>query len=330
MNIHYNPMKCTGCAQEFAFASSMRSYTDLPEAAGRSAVHFSEMLLLPVWCHECEGASWVERIPVAREFDVAAGLRRRPTRSGYDGIDDALLGIEDDDFHWLYQHLRRRKAPPRCLVCASTRFTLIDPSRRQTPIVHEACWDSPIEFCGFEFGSVGLLPFRSAYAHQFHDAEGDFVWAELHAHDFPMGLLTAILHARRQDPDHATLTAAIKLVINRNSEQALAVLAPLAAANSPAALGMLGVLHYVGEGVEHSGVGAIRLLEKAKALGDACAAHNLALLFASGAPCVEQDIARAHQLFDQARAMGGQYERDDFYAQGDLSAEYRAFRAPFC
>ncbi|NHZ36363.1 tetratricopeptide repeat protein [Massilia rubra] len=328
MTIHYNPMKCTGCAQEFAFPSIGRSYTDLPEAGGRHAAHFSAMLLQQAWCHECEGASWVERIPGEREFATAAGLRRRADRSGYEGIDDDLLEIEDDDFRWLYEHLPHRKAPPRCLVCASTHFTPIDATQRQTPIVHEACWDSPIEFRGFSIGSGGLQTGGRSYAHRFYDAEGDVVWAKLCMQEFLVGRLIVILHARRHDPAHATLAAAIDLVINRASDDALAVLAPLAAANNPAALGLLGALHYVGEGVAHSGTEAVSLLEKAKALGDACAAHNLASLYATGAAGVAKDIARARQLFAEARAMGGQYERDDFYAHDNFTVANRTFYHP--
>lgn len=324
MNIYYNPLKCTGCAQEFAFPTIARSYTDLPQAAGRSTIHFSEMLLLPAWCHGCEGASWVERIPGVREFDTAAGLRR----IGDDGIVDDLLEIEEADFRWLYQHLPHRKAPPRCLVCASTRFTLIDPNQRQTPIVHEACWGSPIEFRFFSIGSVGLQTGRRSYAGLCHDAEGDFVWAVLCMQALFTGRLKAVLHARRQDPEHAALARAIHLIIHAATDAALTMLAPLAAANSPAALGLLGALHYLGEGVAHSGLEAAALLEKAKTLGDACAAHNLASLHATGAPGVAQDIARARQLFGEARAMGGQYECDDFYAQDDFTVANHTFYHP--
>ncbi|NHZ89415.1 hypothetical protein F2P45_10360 [Massilia sp. CCM 8733] len=328
MNIRYNPMKCTGCAQEFAFPAIARSYTDLPDAGGCGGAHFSQMLLLPVWCHACEGASWVERIPGVREFDTAAGLRRMPGRIACEGIVDDLLEIEEADFRWLYDHLRHRKAPPKCLVCASTRFTAIDAGQRETSIVHEACWNSPIEFCGFSIGSGGVRAGRRSYAGLFHDAEGNVVWAELCMHDLFTGRLHAMLHARRQDPDHAALAALIGLITNWATDEALAMLAPLVAANSPAALGLLGALHYVGDGVAHSGLEAAALLEKAKSLGDACAAHNLASLYATGAPGVAQDIPRARQLFGEARAMGGQYECDDFYAQDDFSVANRTFYHP--
>ncbi|UOD27801.1 sel1 repeat family protein [Massilia violaceinigra] len=328
MTIHYSPLKCTGCAQEFAFPTIARSYTDLPEAGGSGGAHFSEMLLLPVWCHACEGASWVERIPGARAFDTAAGLRRMPGRIACEGIVDDLLEIEEADFRWLYEHLSRRKAPPRCVVCASTRFTPIDFGRRDTSVVHEACWGSPIEFRGFSIGGGGLHIGARSYARLYHDAEGDVAWAALCRQALSTGRLNAVLHARRQDRDHATLNGAIHLIIQPATDAALAVLAPLVAANSPAALGVLGALHYLGEGVAHSGLDAATLLEKAKALGDACAAHNLASLYATGAPGVAKDIAHARQLFGEARAMGGQYERDDFYAQDDFAVANNTFYHP--
>ncbi|CUI08192.1 sel1 repeat family protein [Massilia antarctica] len=327
-NIHYNPLTCGGCAQAFAFPSIARAYTDLPQAAGRSSAHFSQMLLLPVWCHQCEGASWVERIPAAREFALAAGLRRMPGRARQEGIADDLLDLDDADFAWLYQHLAERHAPPFCLECGSTRITPIDTTQRDTGLLHEACWDSPILFHGFPIGSSGLRTVREAYAGRYHDVAGKVVWTRMHVQQFLQYRLGAVLEVRRDDPFHAVLTSTIRLIANRAGERALAALAPLADARVPAALGLLGALHVLGEGVPHSGAAAAPLLGSAKALGDACAAHNLASLYATGAPGVAQDIPRARQLFGDALAMGGQYEPDDFYAQDDYASMTGYFYRP--
>ncbi|MFB9242285.1 sel1 repeat family protein [Massilia antarctica] len=328
MNILYHPLKCSGCAQEFPFPSIARAYTDLPQAEGRSATHFSQMLLLPVWCHQCEGASWVERIPAAREFALAAGLRRMLGRARHEGIDDDLLDLDDADFAWLYQHLAERQAPPFCVECGSTRIAPIDTTQRDTGLLHEACWDSPILFHGFPIGSIGFRSGRESYAHRFHDVTGQIAWTRLQVQGFLQYRLGAVLEVRRDDPCHAVLTSIIRLIANGCSERAIAALAPLVDAQVPAALGLLGALHVLGEGVAHSGTAAAPLLEKAKALGNACAAHNLASLYATGAPGLAQDTSRARQLFGDALAMGGQYEPDDFYAQDDYTSMRGHFYRP--
>ncbi|MCE3604943.1 hypothetical protein LXA47_15170 [Massilia sp. P8910] len=327
MNILYHPLKCSGCAQEFAFPSKARAYTDLPHAAGRSTTHFSQMLLLPVWCHQCEGPSWAERIPAAREFALAAGLRRMPGRARHEGIADDLLDLDDADFAWLYQHLAERHAPPFCLECGSTRIAPIDTTQRDTGVLHEARWDSPILFLGFSIGSGGLRTGRGLYTDRFHDATGQIAWTRMHASEY-FYCLSTVVEVRHDDPFHAVLTSIIRLIANGCSERAIAALAPLVDAQVPAALGLLGALHVLGEGVAHSGTAAAPLLGSAKALGDACAAHNLASLYATGAPGVAQDIPRARQLFGDALAMGGQYEPDDVYAQDNYASMTGYFYRP--
>ncbi|NHZ78518.1 hypothetical protein F2P44_04360 [Massilia sp. CCM 8695] len=328
MNILYHPLKCSGCAQEFAFPSIGRAYTDLPQTGGRCGAHFSQMLLLPVWCHQCEGASWGERIPSAREFALAAGLRRMPGRARQEGIDDDLLDLDDADFAWLFQHLAGRNAPPFCLECGSTRVVPIDTTQRDTGLLHEGCWDSPILFHGFPIGSAGLRTGREPYARQFHDVMGQIAWTRMLVQEFFRYRLSTVLEVRRDDPFHAVLASTIRLIANGSAERALGALAPLVDAQVPAALGLLGALHVLGEGVPHCGSTAAPLLEDAKALGDACAAHNLASLYATGAPGVPQDVPRARQLFGDALSMGGQYEGDDFYAQDDYAAMTGHFYRP--
>jgi hypothetical protein len=330
MNYYFNPLKCSGCAQEFPFPFLERSYTDLPGSAmtADTRQHFCDMILLPAWCLQCEGASYVERVPTEREFNAAAGLRRMPEREGQKAIEDNLLEIEVDDFRWLYEHLAHRKAPPKCVVCGSTQFIPIDEMLGDTGITHEACWDSPIHSCGFPIGSGGNRYSRELNGYWFYDLTGEFKWGELENSPLRRYRLTAILHAEHDDPHYALLNSAIRLLLDRATEQAVATLMPLVTAEVPAAIGILGAVHYLGAGVSHSGTDAAALLSKAKALGNACAAHNLALLFSTGAPGVAQDIPLARQLFDDALAMGGQYAADDFYALEDFAAGMRTYYRP--
>lgn len=85
---------------------------------------------------------------------------------------------------------------------------------------------------------------------------------------------------------------------------ALTLLKPLADAGIGEALGMLGLAYKVGAGVEPDGVKAVELLQKAVELGDALAAHNLALLYQSGMSNVEQSSKASQRYHELAQEMG--------------------------
>ncbi len=92
---------------------------------------------------------------------------------------------------------------------------------------------------------------------------------------------------------------------------ALTLLKPLADAGIGEALGMLGLAYKVGAGVEPDGIKAVELLQKAVELGDALAAHNLALLYQFGMPNVEQNSIASQRYLQLAQEMGADLEEFD-------------------
>lgn len=94
---------------------------------------------------------------------------------------------------------------------------------------------------------------------------------------------------------------------------ALNLLAPLAEAGLPSAVGMLGVFYQLGLGVEPNGPKAVALLTQAAEAGDAIAAHNLGTVYCTGLPGLPSDPALGHTWYQRARAMGAQLAPDQFY-----------------
>jgi uncharacterized protein len=90
-------------------------------------------------------------------------------------------------------------------------------------------------------------------------------------------------------------------------------LLPLADCAEPAALGLLGMLYYLGTGVPHDGNKAARLLAEAAALGYGPAAHNLATLYSGGADGVPPNSRKAAAFYERARQLGCQPAPDGFY-----------------
>lgn len=89
---------------------------------------------------------------------------------------------------------------------------------------------------------------------------------------------------------------------------ALTLLKPLADAGIGEALGMLGLAYKAGAGVEPDGIKAVELLQKAVELGDALAAHNLALLYQFGMPNVEKNSKASQRYHQLAQEMGADLE----------------------
>ena len=85
------------------------------------------------------------------------------------------------------------------------------------------------------------------------------------------------------------LVEASEAISNREFEKALGILSPLAEKQIAGALGLLGVMHQLGEGVELNGQKAVELLTKAVELGDGTSAHNLGTIYAMGLPGISQN-----------------------------------------
>ena len=98
---------------------------------------------------------------------------------------------------------------------------------------------------------------------------------------------------------------------NREYAQALLLLKPLADAGIAEAIGMLGLAYQRGAGVEVDSEKALELLQKAVEMGDAIAAHNLALLYQQGMPGVEKNDVISRSYFELAAKMGLNMENFD-------------------
>jgi len=113
-------------------------------------------------------------------------------------------------------------------------------------------------------------------------------------------------------PEEGDVRKAIDIVSQAFTDKdygtALTLLKPLADAGIGEALGMLGLAYKIGAGVEPDGIKAVELLQKAVELGDALAAHNLALLYQFGMPNVEQNSIASQRYHQLAQEMGADLE----------------------
>lgn len=109
------------------------------------------------------------------------------------------------------------------------------------------------------------------------------------------------------------LVKASEAISNREFEKALGILSPLAEKQIAGALGLLGVMHQLGEGVELNGLKAVELLTKAVELGDGTSAHNLGTIYATGLPGVAQNHEKSRLFYRKAKEMGAQFAPDSFY-----------------
>lgn len=94
---------------------------------------------------------------------------------------------------------------------------------------------------------------------------------------------------------------------------AIPKLMPLVEDEVPRALGILGYMYQTGDGLKLDVLKSISILEKALALGDASAAHNLGTIYISGYPEVPVDKEKSMTYYRMAKDMGAQFEPDEFY-----------------
>ncbi len=114
-------------------------------------------------------------------------------------------------------------------------------------------------------------------------------------------------------PHAAELLEASAAISEERYEMALAILLPLVSKEVSGALGLLGVMHQLGFGVERDGQKAVELLTKVTELGDGTAAHNLGTIYAMGMPGVPQNFELSRQFYRTAKAMEAQFTIESFY-----------------
>lgn len=93
--------------------------------------------------------------------------------------------------------------------------------------------------------------------------------------------------------------------------RALELINPLVEKGNAAAIGLLGLAHQHGAGVDKDLDEAVRLMQKAVELGDALAAHNLGRLYMVGTEGMEPDPQLSETYYQLAKSMGVRYQEDD-------------------
>ena len=109
------------------------------------------------------------------------------------------------------------------------------------------------------------------------------------------------------------LIEATDLVSSKEYEKALSILLPLVEKEVPGAIGILGAMYQLGEGVPHDVPKAVELLTQAYKLGDGVSAHNLGTIYGMGQHGVERDYAKSKFYYCEAKKLGAQFAPDDFY-----------------
>ncbi len=108
------------------------------------------------------------------------------------------------------------------------------------------------------------------------------------------------------------LEQAQRLLEEGNGEAARELVAALAEQGDASALGIIGVVHFLGVGCPPDGALAVEYLTRAADAGDALAAHNLASLYFGGMPGVAADPGRARALYALSRELGSTLTPPDF------------------
>ena len=109
------------------------------------------------------------------------------------------------------------------------------------------------------------------------------------------------------------LNEASNALSEKEYEKSLFILNPLVEAEIPGALGLLGVMYQLGEGVPLNGRKSVELLTKAVELGDGVAAHNLGTIYGGGLPGVQRSHEKSKMYYRQAKEMGAQFAPNEFY-----------------
>jgi len=111
----------------------------------------------------------------------------------------------------------------------------------------------------------------------------------------------------------AQLKAASEALSNKEYAEALLILKPLVSEEIAGALGLLGAMYQLGEGVPQNGKEAVKLLSRAVELGDGTSAHNLGTIYCGGLPDVQQNYEKSKMYYRKAKEMGAQFAPNEFY-----------------
>jgi hypothetical protein len=160
-------LKCTGCCESYSlpvrdiFVYSLGSVDLSPENLSKPGL-FPGILRARAWCFRCAKPVLAERIPSTREFMNAVAILRSGTAKK-SGIDDEMLERSVEELQVLFEKLKYRKSPGRCLSCGTTEWSGFEVVNGKIvpELVHDEPCNSSFEWNGFIAGVIGRLKVRA-------------------------------------------------------------------------------------------------------------------------------------------------------------------------
>ena len=116
-------LECRECEERLVFAPDFCLYRSPDETTGEPSYrrwNWCPVLTDRVWCRDCDGARYAERLPSMDEFMRASAVRRMPDWPRPPNLEDELLEVGDAHFEFLLAHVAGRRGPGRCLACSGS------------------------------------------------------------------------------------------------------------------------------------------------------------------------------------------------------------------
>lgn len=153
---------CIECEEHHAFPSDMLLYVPPGKTAPPSYRDWDWATVLTdrVWCYQCEGPSYLERIPSNREYEVAARFRMNPDIPRPEHVEDELLEVDELQFQFLVKHLARRQASGSCLFCGSRSVQHLQLAMNRVVNFRHPYCDGTLRFDRFFINSYGERTIR--------------------------------------------------------------------------------------------------------------------------------------------------------------------------
>jgi len=248
------------------------------------------------WCFECNRPSYAEYLPDLRQFDIAAGLRKCRDSETSKGIKDNLLNLSDLEFQRLYNLRLRRRTACKCLTCGTGNYVRLDSSIR---LEHEKCWGSHLEFVG-TIGGGSIAP--TIYAS--YDSEGRLARASIEFRVNEWHSNRAFIDVYDTPTNQETLRNAAYALLRKQGPVALNGIKELLDTYHAQILGMAGIIHATGYGLDINGNLVLDYLKRAISLGDGIAAYNLGNFLRTGLPGMPADTESSAYYLHLAKEMG--------------------------
>lgn len=248
------------------------------------------------WCFECNRPSYAEYLPDLRQFDIAAGLRKCRDSETSKGIEDNLLNLSDQKFQQLYSLRLRRRTACKCLTCGTGNFVRLNENIR---LEHEKCWGSPLEFIGIIQSGSSAPIIKASY-----DSEGRLARVNIEFRVRKWHSNQAFIDVYELPSHQEVLRNAAYALIREQGPVALNCIKELMDTDHAQVLGMAGIIHATGYGIDMDGSLVLDYLKRAIALGDGIAAYNLGNFLRTGLPGMAADDQSSEYYLHLAKEMG--------------------------